>query len=136
VEDTELIRSALDAMAQAYAPYSRFPVGAAIHTDSGVFVGVNVENSSYGLTICAERVAIGAAVAAGARRVHRVVVASTSSPPASPCGACRQVIAELGPDASVLSVNQAGERVEDTIEDLLPRGFRLRDLSAGEGGSA
>ena len=84
----------------AYAPYSRFPVGAAILTEDGeVFVGANVENGAFPLSRCAEQIAVGAMVAAGKRRIQAVWVHSTSSPPATPCGACRQVIAEFaGPE--------------------------------------
>ena len=121
-------------LGNAYAPYSRFPVGAVVETEVGVFEGVNVENASYGLTICAERIAIGAAVTAGAREVRTVAVASTSSPPASPCGACRQVIAEFGGGARVLLVNQRGERVETSIEALLPDSFSFDPPPAREGG--
>ena len=119
----DLVRSALEAMGRAHAPYSRFPVGAAVRSDAGTFIGVNVENSSFGLTICAERVAIGSAVAAGATVVDLVVVATTSSPPAMPCGACRQVISEFGAGAEVLVVNDQGEQRRASMQDLLPMGF-------------
>ncbi|MAE70511.1 MAG: cytidine deaminase [Gemmatimonadetes bacterium] len=134
LNDDELIKEALRVLGNAYAPYSRFPVGAVVETEVGVFEGVNVENASYGLTICAERIAIGAAVTAGAREVRTVAVASTSSPPASPCGACRQVIAEFGGGARVLLVNQRGERVETSIEALLPDSFSFDPPPAREGG--
>ena len=135
LNDDELIKAALRVLGNAYAPYSRFPVGAVVETEVGVFEGVNVENASYGLTICAERIAIGAAITAGARDVRTVVVASTSSPPASPCGACRQVIAEFGGKARVLLVNQKGERVETTIDVLLPDSFSFNPPAREGGGS-
>jgi cytidine deaminase len=130
--DDELIAQALGALAHAYAPYSRFPVGAAVATDRGVFTGVNVENASYGLSICAERVAIGAAIAAGAKRVAAVAVASTSSPPAAPCGACRQVIAEFGPDARILLVSTGGERSDTSLTELLPDSFVFAPPHSGD----
>src|SRR3954452_18888106 len=96
-ERDELIRSALDAQKRAYCPFSNFPVGAALRTASGrIFQGVNVENVSFGLTICAERVAAGAAVAAGEREFTAIAVVSRGG--VSPCGACRQVLAEFNPN--------------------------------------
>lgn len=118
-----LVAAARGAMANAYAPYSEFPVGAALETDDGrVFVGCNVESASYGLTICAERMALGAAVAAGARRLRRVVVTTEVDPPAAPCGACRQLLAEFGLDAEVIAVGPAGER-RWLLHALLPDAF-------------
>jgi len=104
----------------AYAPYSKFAVGAALlAADGRVFVGCNVENLSYGLTNCAERVAIGAAVAAGAREFLAVVVVADTKVPISPCGACRQVLAEFGVPRVMLA-NRI-ERLEFRLEELLPR---------------
>ena len=123
-----LIAAARGAMANAYAPYSRFHVGAAIETADGrVFAGCNVESASYGLTVCAERMAIGAAVAAGARTLRRVVVTSDADPPVAPCGACRQLLAEFGLDTEVLAVGPAGER-RWTLRDLLPDAFTRASL--------
>ncbi len=132
MHDDELIAAALAAQRNAYAPYSKFPVGAVVETECGIYAGVNVENASFGLTVCAERVAIGAAVAAGARRLRTVVVASECSPPASPCGACRQVIAEFGAEARVLLVNPQGERLATDMKALLPQSFTAGALPRPE----
>jgi cytidine deaminase len=104
----------------AYAPYSKFHVGAALLAEDGrVFTGCNVENLSYGLTNCAERVAIGAAVAAGATRFLGVAVVADTAVPISPCGACRQVLAEFGVPRVMLANRES--RLEFSLEDLLPR---------------
>jgi cytidine deaminase len=115
----------------AYAPYSRFTVGAAVATDRGVFRGANVENASYGLSICAERVACASAVAAGARRVDAVAVTSSSPSPTSPCGACRQFLFEFNPDLMVVSVGRSGERKVWRLAQLLADGFGPNDLGGG-----
>jgi cytidine deaminase len=123
-----LIDAARRAQQQAYAPYSRFRVGAAVEGDDGsVFTGCNVENASYGLTMCAERVAVGAAVAAGVRRFRRVVVVSDCEPPAPPCGACRQVLHEFGADLEVTAVGPTSTRRWSTGE-LLPAAFSSSQL--------
>lgn len=123
-----LTAAARAAQANAYAPYSRFRVGAALEADDGrVFAGANVENASYGLTNCAERVALGAAVAAGARRFRRLVVVSETDPAAAPCGACRQALAEFGTDLVIEAVNRGGGR-RWRLADLLPDGFGPTDL--------
>jgi cytidine deaminase len=124
-----LVSAARAAQQRAYAPYSRFHVGAALEADDGrVFVGCNVENASYGLTICAERAAICAAVAAGARRFRRAVVVSDSDPPAAPCGACRQVLAEFGSDFRFDAVGPKGA-ASWTIAALLPAAFSGEQLT-------
>ena len=124
-----LIAAARRARGRAYAPYSRFTVGAAVLDERGrVHAGCNLENASYGLTVCAERNAVAAAVAAGARRIAAVAVVSGAEPPAPPCGACRQVLAELATDeAPVLLVPaRAALPIERfRLRDLLPRAFRL-----------
>ncbi|MEP2776849.1 MAG: cytidine deaminase [Luteolibacter sp.] len=118
--DNELIDIAWKAREQAYAPYSEFQVGAALLTADGlVFPGCNVENISYGLTNCAERVAIGAAVAQGIRKFEKVVVVADTKEPVSPCGACRQVLAEFGVKTIILA-NREGS-LTFSLEELLPR---------------
>ncbi len=128
VSGGELVRRAREVMENAYAPYSHFHVGAAIEAEDGtVHVGCNVENASYGLTICAERMAVGAAVAAGKRRLVRVVVATGIEPPATPCGACRQLLAEFGLDLEVITIGPSSER-RWKLRDLLPEAFTPESL--------
>lgn len=125
----ELVRRARAVMANAHAPYSKFHVGAAIEADDGsVHVGCNVENASYGLTICAERMAVGAAVAAGKRKLKRVAVATAVEPPATPCGACRQVLAEFGLDLEVITAGPTSER-RWRLRELLPEAFTPESLT-------
>ena len=126
MSETELIQAALAVRKKAYAPYSKFHVGAALLTTGGeVFVGCNVENSSYGLAICAERYAIGAMVAAGHKSIAKIVVAAT--PLASPCGACRQFIIEFGEDIEVVSVdaNDPDQLNRWSITELIPHHFHF-----------
>lgn len=121
--DDILVAAAVAAKASAYAPYSNFRVGCAIESEDGrVFVGCNVENASYGLTMCAERVAAGAAVAAGATKFVRIVVATDVDPPSPPCGACRQVLYEFGTEAAVESVGPNWNR-QWRLSELLPAAF-------------
>lgn len=124
-----LIARAREARQNAHCPYSGFAVGAALEADDGrIFGGCNVESASYGLTICAERMALGAAVVAGAKRFKRIVVATDAEPPAAPCGACRQLLAEFGLDWEVLSVGPKSQR-RWRLKDLLPDAFTRESLA-------
>jgi cytidine deaminase len=124
----DLVEAARKARARAYAPYSNYQVGAAVRGDDGrIYIGANVENASYGLALCAERNAVAQAVIAGAKQITAVAVVTSTSPPAAPCGMCRQTLAEFALDAPVVLVNDH-ERVETTLGELLPRAFRARDL--------
>ncbi len=120
--EQELITQAIAAAKLAYAPYSRFLVGAALVAQDGrIFAGCNVENISYGLTICAERNAVFAAVAAGCRDFSKIVIATDTAEPASPCGACRQVLAEFNPDLEIVLATFQGKSVRFRLSELLPR---------------
>ena len=124
-----LVQRARDAMSRAYAPHSGFSVGAALESDSGdVFAGCNVENASYSLTICAERAAVAAAVAAGHRRFLRVVIVTDTDEAVPPCGACRQVLAEFahkgGSELEVFGVSNK-ETIRWTLGELLPEPFNF-----------
>jgi len=123
-QTNELIQSALEAQKRAYCPFSNFPVGAALRTASGrIYQGVNIENASFGLTICAERVAAGAAVAAGDREFTAIAVASRTG--VSPCGACRQVLAEFNPNLPIIMIDSLNptQTHHDTLDRLLPGRF-------------
>lgn len=116
--------AARQAAGRAYAPYSRFRVGAALETASGrVFSGCNVENASYGLCNCAERTAVFTAIAAGETAVRRIVVYTPTPTPTPPCGACRQVLNEFGPEAVVVSVCDGPDRLVSRVDALLPGAF-------------
>jgi len=125
----ELVRAALDAQKRAYAPYSSFPVGAALRTASGkIYQGTNVENASFGLTICAERVAAAAAVAAGERDFAAIAVVSRGG--VTPCGACRQFLAEFAPLLPIVTVDsqQPDRQATYRLDALLPEQFAKDDL--------
>lgn len=124
-----LTQAARAARRNAYAPYSGFRVGAAVLAGGRVYAGANVENASYGLTLCAERSAVAAAAGAGARRIDAVAVASGTAEPTPPCGMCLQTLAEFaGPSLPVALLGARGARVETTLGELLPRAFGRRFL--------
>lgn len=125
-----LVAAARRARGRAYAPYSRFRVGAAVRAGGRIVAAANVENASYGLSLCAERAAVAAAVAAGTRRLEEVAVASGTVPPTPPCGMCLQTLAEFaGPALPVTLSGARGSLSRTTLGALLPRGFSRRDLS-------
>lgn len=118
---TGLIQSASEARLKAYAPYSRFAVGAAVQCRSGaIYVGTNIENISYGLTVCAERIAIGSAVAAGEREFVAIAVVADTIEPIVPCGACRQFLAEFAPHLIIVSATLRGDQKIENLSHLLP----------------
>jgi cytidine deaminase len=127
----ELVAAALEARTRAYAPYSHYQVGAAVlASDGSVTVGCNVENAAYGSTICAERVALTAAVAQGRRDFTAIAVATADG--GTPCGACRQVMAELGPAMVVYISDAAGNYTETSVRALLPDSFGPQRLAEGQ----
>ena len=123
-----LVQTALAARRWAYVPYSKYPVGAAVRTASGrIYDGVNVENAAYPTSICAERVAIFKAVSEGERQLEAVAVVTENG--GMPCGSCRQVISEFGPEALILIANDKGEIIQtSTVKELLPGAFGPGDL--------
>ncbi len=126
MENEELIKLAAKARKKAYAPYSNFKVGAALETKNGhVYTGANVENSSFGLSMCAERIAIFKAVTNGETEFKKLAVIANTKDVVSPCGACRQVMAEFG-DFEVLLANMEGKVEKTTVGALLPGAFNLR----------
>jgi cytidine deaminase len=125
-----LERTAKASAARAYAPYSEFPVGAAVLGRAGkVYGGCNVENASYGLCNCAERTAVFSAIAAGERTIRAVAVYTPTPLPTAPCGACRQVINEFGPDCLVICICEGKSRIETKLSALLPAAFGPGDLA-------
>ncbi len=126
MEDIELYEAAKAARSMSYSPYSGFAVGAAVMTDNGrVYTGCNVENASYGATICAERNAIFSAVAGGERRIVKIAIAGSSDDAAWPCGICRQVMSEFASDNFYVIVEEKGHIVTVSLDELLPHGFKL-----------
>ncbi len=124
----ELIAAASDARENAYAPYSKFRVGAAVRASSGqIYTGANIENALYGLTICAERSAVFAATSSGERELKEIAIVTENGAP--PCGPCRQVLAEFsGEDLSILLSDLSGTRQQHSLGDLLPQSFSARHL--------
>lgn len=122
--DLALLAFAREAQEKAYAPYSGFRVGAAVYSADGeIFQGVNVENAAYGSTLCAERGAIMAAVAAGYRDISAIAVVGDSEAPTVPCGACRQFLAEFNPEMRVIMGGRTDEVMVMTLDELLPEAF-------------
>lgn len=127
----ELLEAARAASGRAHCPYSKFHVGAAVRAGGRIFTGANIENASYGLTVCAERTAVFAAVLAGFTVVEGIAVACVDAPEGStselltPCGACRQVLAEFAEGSTPVIIDRVGRM---TLDDLLPKAFRLRRL--------
>ncbi|MFL5310872.1 MAG: cytidine deaminase [Myxococcales bacterium] len=131
-----LLRAAADVRRNAYAPYSRFPVGAAVLASGRVHAACNVENVSFPLCVCAERNAVAMAVAAGTQRIEAVAVVGGSARPTAPCGGCRQVLAEFAAaDAPVVYATPGGEAIATTVGALLPSAFASGDLKAAARGS-
>ena len=124
-----LVEAARAVREQAYAPYSGFAVGAAVLAGGRVFTGVNVENASYPISVCAERNAVAAMVAAGGRRVDAVAVVTDAATPTPPCGGCRQCLWEFGPEAVVIAHTLKGDRARWALADLLPHAFGPSDLA-------
>lgn len=133
----KLINAATAAREKAYAPYSNFRVGAAILTkEARYYTGCNIENASYGLTCCAERVALFKAVSNNERAFEAIALTAGTSEFCSPCGACRQALAEFGTNIKVYMANNAGEYVMKTVGELLPDSFRLKETPPAEDGPA
>jgi len=134
-ERRRLLEAAVEARANAHAPYSGFRVGAAVlGRHGGIYAGCNVENASYPVSMCAERGAIAAAVAAGERALEAVLILADAAAPCPPCGMCRQALAEFGPDMAVVLVGATGKTDETTLRDLLPRAFGPDFLADAAGG--
>jgi len=124
-----LVAAARRGRERAYAPYSNFTVGAAVLcADGRVFEGCNIENAAFGPTVCAERVAMFSAVAAGCRDLEAIAIVGPGEEPLTPCGVCRQVMWELAPDALVIAEGEGGRRATTTVEALLPSAFGPRSL--------
>ena len=128
--DSELMDMAKEAMKSAYAPYSHFSVGAAVETDDGeVYCGCNIENSSYGATICAERTAISKAVSEGYRRITRIAICDSNNSFAWPCGICRQVMIEFAVEDFYVILEDNGKLSNFLLKELLPNSFSGKDMN-------
>jgi len=128
-EYKKLISEAEKARKMAYTPYSKFKVGAAVlSVDGKIFTGCNIENASFGLTVCAERVAIFKAISEGSTKFEAIAVIGDTDKPCSPCGACRQVISEFGEDIPLIMANLEGDIKIKKIGELLPEAFGKKDL--------
>lgn len=125
----ELLNQAHQAMENAYVPYSKFPVGAAVYANGEMYQGCNIENASYGLTNCAERTAMFKAVSEGHAKLESIAVCADTEGPVSPCGACRQVMTEFfAPETKVYLTNVSGDLAEYTVAELLPGAFQATDM--------
>ncbi len=127
MDNKKLYELALKALENSYSPYSNFPVGAALLTKNGkVYLGTNIENASYGLTICAERVAIFKAISEGEKEFSKIVIVGNDGDGVPPCGACRQVMFEFSPDMEILLYNKKEDKfISYRVRDILPLGFNL-----------
>jgi len=127
-----LIKKALEVRKKAYAPFSNFRVGAALEAANGrVFLGCNIENSSFGLTICAERVALFKAISDGVKKFKRIAIVADTKEPCPPCGICRQALFEFAPDIEIIMANLRGKKKVAKLSVLLPQAFRLKNLLSG-----
>jgi cytidine deaminase len=128
IDENTLIENAKKVMAKAYSPYSNVKVGAALLAKSGkIFTGCNVENASYGLTICAERVAIGCAVSSGEREFNTLAIVNSTERIFTPCGACCQVLAQFAPELNLILVNSKGDIRRTDLKTIFPESFSLRE---------
>ena len=128
-KQAELVEKAKEVREIAYAPFSKFKVGAALETETGeIFTGCNVESASYGLTVCAERVAIWKAVSEGKKKFSRIAVVADTEELTPPCGACRQIIWEFCGDVPVIMANLKGDVETVQMKELLPRAFDMKFL--------
>lgn len=121
--DYTLLAFAREVQERAYAPYSKFRVGAAVFADGEVFTGTNVENAAFGATVCAEAAAVAAAVAAGCTSIQAIAISGDSAAPCVPCGTCRQILSEFNQDMRIVMGGTGDEIMVETIEDLLPASF-------------
>ncbi|WP_028307593.1 cytidine deaminase [Desulfitibacter alkalitolerans] len=125
----QLLERAIEARKNSYSPYSKFPVGAAVLTNDGkLYTGCNVENAAYGITVCAETVAVAKAVSEGSRNIAAVAVAADTAGVCRPCGSCRQFILEFGDEIVIIMGNLKGDRETRSIKELIPFSFSSRDL--------